>query len=227
MGLHHARVARLLVPSLSVALAVALAATSAFAQPPGAQTLPCRVDPFGGESVADRASMLARGCGGERVDYRLEALRDRPTDPGPSRVAAQVDAATSQRLGDGLLGTLRMNWSAAGSEAQQHLLRTERTAWAAGTWWQLHRFWAVQMNLGREFTAEPRTRATVAGVWRPIRNAVVFAEWAGTPDATEARRVGLRWWLVRNRLALEAGARHLADGSWADERLSLTFGLLR
>ena len=187
---------------------------------------PCRVDPFGSTPAADRAAMLTRGCGGERVDYRIETQRVRPTDPGIGRVAAQVDAARSDPLADGLLGTLRMRWTAAGSDATDRLLHTERTSWAAGTWWTLHRNWALQMNLGREFALEPRTRATVAGVWRPVRNALMFVEWAGTPEVNEGRRVGLRWWLVRNRLALEAGARHLAEGGWADEQVSVKFGLL-
>lgn len=215
MGVHSLR-----LQSLLTALALAMAASA------HART-PCRVDPFGGESAAERATMLTRGCGGERVDYGLESLRAQSTDPGPSRVAARIDAVSSRPLADGLLATLRMNWSAAGSEASDRLLRTERTAWAAGTWWKLHPDWALQMNVGREFTAGPRTRATVAGVWRPIRGAVMFAEWAGTPEATEGHRVGLRWWLVRHRLALEAGARHTADGAWADRQLSVKFGLLR
>lgn len=214
-------------------LALACAAAPASAQmvvhapaPASPLAQPCRVDPFGSLSVAERATMLTRGCGGEHVDYRIETQRVRPTDPGPGRVAARVDAARSEPLGAGLLGTLRMQWAAAGSDATEGL-RTERTSWAAGTWWPLHRNLALQMNLGREFTDGPRTRATVAGVWRPVRSALMFVEWAGTPDATEGQRVGLRWWLVRNRLALEAGARHLADGSWADEQVSVKFGLLR
>ena len=30
---------------------------------------PCRIDPFGAESIADRAAVLKRGCQGERIDY--------------------------------------------------------------------------------------------------------------------------------------------------------------
>jgi hypothetical protein len=206
-------------------LAVALLAGAALAAQ--AETLPCRVDPFGGESAAERAAMLARGCGGERVDYRLESLRDKPTDPGPSRVAAGLDAITSRPLGDLLLGTVRLNWSGAGSEAAERLLRTQRTAWAAGTWWKLDSDWALQMNVGREFTDGPRTRATLAGVWRPVRGAVMFAEWASTPEGPDGQRIGMRWWLVRNRLSLEAGARRLADTGWDDRQVRLNWGLLR
>jgi hypothetical protein len=192
-----------------------------------AQTAACRVDPFGTESAADRAALLTRGCGGEHIDYRLETPRNRPTDPGPSRIAAQVDVVATRPLLSGLLATLQLNWSAAGSEDSDRLLRTERTVWAAGTWWRLSRQWAVQMNVGREFTVAPRTRATLAGIWRPIRSALLFAEWAGNTESTEGQRVGLRWWLVRNRLVLEAGARRLADLGWAERQVTLSFGALR
>lgn len=212
------------LPFLRPSLAAALVAGAAAAQ---AETLPCRVDPFGGESAAERGAMLSRGCGGEHVDYRLESSRDKPTDPGPSRVAARLDAITSRPLGDLLLGTLRLNWSAAGSEASERLLRTERTAWAAGTWWKLDSDWALQMNIGREVAGGPRTRATLAGIWRPIRGAVMFAEWAGTPEGLDGQRIGMRWWVVRNRLSLEAGARRGADTGWDDRQIRLNYGLLR
>ena len=188
---------------------------------------PCRIDPFGAESAADRAAVLSRGCGGERVDYRLESLRAQPTDVGPSLVAAHVDAVATRPFGDALLGTMRLNWSGAGSEASDRLLRTERTTWAAGTWWRLDRQWAVQVNIGREFAAVARSRATLAGIWRPLRNTLLFAEWAGNADRTEGQRVGVRWWLVRNRLLLEAGAQRFADLGWADQHVQLNWGLLR
>lgn len=206
-----------------VAAAGLAAAAGAWAQ----ASAPCRPDPFGALSAADRAALLARGCGGERVDYRLESLRDQPTDPGPSRLAAQIDAATTRPLADRLLGTLRLNWTAAGSERSDSLLRRQRTTWAAGTFWQPERSFGLQMNFGREFAdAVPRTRATLAGIWRPLRNAVLFAEWAGDAEQTEGHRVGLRWWLVRNRLSLEAGASRPADAGWADRRIRISYGLL-
>jgi hypothetical protein len=210
--------------SRSILLLPALVSTCV-ALPASAQSAPCRIDPFGAEAVADRAAVLSDGCSGRRVDYGLQTLRARPTDPGPSQVAAHVDAIASQPIGNALLGTLRLNWSAAGSEAANRLLRTERTAWAAGTWWRLDRQWAVQMNVGREFAAVARTRATLAGLWQPLRQGVLFAEWAGNADGTEGRRVGLRWWLVHNRLLLEAGAQRGADTGWADQHLRVNWSL--
>jgi hypothetical protein len=86
----------------------------------------------------------------------------------------------------------------------------------------------VQVNVGREFTQVARTRATLAGIWRPLRHGVLFAEWAGNAEGTEGQRVGLRWWLVPNRLLLEAGGRRLeALGGWADTHVRVKWGLLR
>jgi hypothetical protein len=192
-----------------------------------AQSEPCRIDPFGAESIADRAAVLRHGCQGERIDYGLQTLRVRPTDPAPSQAAAHIDAAATRRLGETLLATLRLNWAASGSEEADRLLRTDRSAWAAGTWWRLHPAWALQMNIGREFTQIARTRATLAGIWRPLRNGVLFAEWAGNPDGTEGQRVGLRWWLVPNRLLIEAGGQRLGDLGWADRHVRVNWGLLR
>jgi hypothetical protein len=196
------------------------------AAPAWADAPPCRVDPFGAESAADRDSSLARPCGGERVDYQLHAHRVRPTDTGPSLVSAHVDAVASRPLWAGLLGTLRLNWSGSMSDETERL-RTERTSVAAGGWLRLHRAWALQMSVGREYTVAARTRATVAAIWRPVRRSVLFAEWAGSAAGTEAHRVGMRWWLMRNRLALDVGARHIGQAGWVDQQVALTFGLLR
>lgn len=218
---HHAQV----MPR-SISVLLPLLASAFAALPAQAQSLPCRIDPFGAETAADRATVLSSGCSGQQVDYGLQALRARPTDPGPSRVAAHIDAIASQPLGKALLGTLRLNWSAAGSEGSDRLLRTERTAWAAGTWWHLAPAWAVQMNVGREFAGVRRTRATLAGVWQPWRNGTLFAEWAGNGDRTDGQRVGLRWWLAHQRLALEAGTQRGADTGWVDPHLRLHWSLL-
>lgn len=217
---HHANVFPRPIPALLCVLWTAVAAASAHAQ------TPCRIDPFGAESAADRAAVLTRGCDGNHVDYQLQSLRARPTDPGPSLIAAHIDAAATRSLGETLLGTLRLNWAGSGSESEDRLLRTERTAWAAGTWWRVDRSWALQLNVGREFSAATRTRATLAGIWQPLRNGVLFAEWSGDAERTDGQRVGLRWWLVRNRLLLEAGAQRVADLGWADQHVSINWGLL-
>jgi hypothetical protein len=209
----------------SVTLAALLTGTVACARAQTATPV-CRVDPFGAESAADRAHSLAHTCGGERVDYQLQSHRVRPTDPGPSRLFAHVDAVASRPLWDGVLGTLRLNWSGSMSDETERL-RTERTALAAGGWLQLDRALALQLSLGREFAAATRTRATVAGIWQPVRSGLMFAEWAGNNAGTEGHRVGLRWWLIANRLALDAGARYLNEVGWADQQVAITFGVLR
>lgn len=196
--------------------------------PHAAATAPCRIDPFGAEPAAVRAAVLARGCGGAQIDYRLQSLRARPTDPGPSLVTAHIDAAATRRFGGALLGTLRLNWTGAGSETADRLLRTERTAWAAGTWWRLDRNWALQMNVGREFTSHlARTRATLTGIWRPLRRGLFFAEWSGDAERADTRRVGLRWWLLPNRLLLEAGGHRHDTAGWVDRHLRINWSPLR
>jgi hypothetical protein len=64
------------------------------------------------------------------------------------------------------------------------------------------------------------------GIWQPLRNGVLFAEWAGSGDGSDAQRVGLRWWLAHNRLVLEAGAQRLVDARWVDQHLRLHWSLL-
>ncbi len=220
-GRQHQRVPRRLGPPLLRLLLTAVLAAGA-----GAQAAPCRIDPFGAESIVERTRTLMRGCTGVRVDYGLRTARAQPTDSGPSRVDAHLDATTTRGWGQVLLGTLRLSWAGSGSE-QVDRFGTDRVAWAAGAWLQPHPSWAVQMNIGREDTGIARTRAVFAGIWRPLHTAAVFAEWAGDGQVSAGQRLGLRWWLVPNRLVLEAGGQRAAALGWTDRRVSLHWGLLR
>ena len=184
----------------------------------------CRVDPFGQPSAADGEQLLRQGCGGGHLRWNVETPRARPEDAGPSLLQAQVASSISRPLPYGLLGTLKFDWAGVREESDGEL-RTERSALAAGGLVRLGDGLALQMNLGRELT-ELRSRATLATLWQPLRSTTAFAEWAGSAGGTEAQRLGARWWLLPQRLALDVAATHLPDGSgWNDQRIGLTLAL--
>lgn len=190
---------------------------------------PCRVEPFGVETAADRARDFTRHCSGEQVKWNLSATPRRAMLSGhPNIVRAQLNSLTTQRFGSGMLATLKLNWAASGDSFARRF-RTERMALAAGGWFRFDPRWALQANIGREKTGEARTRATVATVWQPVRAALVFAEWAGSEAGTEMHRIGARWWLVPRRLALDFGAIARPDDGfgWEERRIGVTYGLLR
>lgn len=187
---------------------------------------PCSVQPFADASAADRASLIGAACGGEHIQWKLDSPRAKPTDPGPSLMKAEFNTVASERF-DSLLGTLKFDWAGMRSESSG-TLRTERMALAAGGLVKLGDAWWWQMNLGRELTGVPRTRAVMSGIWQPVTSGLLFAEWAGSGNRTEANRVGGRWWLMRGKLAVDFGARYLPDGSgWADHNIGLTLDLAR
>ncbi len=207
---------------LLVALAAGLGAA------PVQASQPCRVEPFGVESAADRARDFMRSCSGEQLKWDLSATpRSAMLSGHPNIVRAQLHSLTTQRLGSGMLATLKLNWAASGDSFARRF-RTERMVLAAGGWFRFDPRWALQANIGREKTADARTRATVATVWQPVRAALVFAEWAGSDAGTEMHRVGARWWLVPRRLALDFGAVARPDDGlgWEERRIGLTYGLL-
>jgi hypothetical protein len=186
---------------------------------------PCPVEPFGEVAVDARESLLRKGCGGEHRRWYVETPRARESDPGPSMVRTEFDSVTSEPLGAGLLGTVRMSWSGFGNQ-EEGGLRTERATVAAGGTWRLADAFALQFSLGREMTGLPRSRATMGGTWSPIDSGVVFAEWAGTPEGTEDHRLGARWWLLPRQLSIDFSARQLpAGGGWIDHRYGLTFSV--
>jgi hypothetical protein len=184
----------------------------------------CRVDPFGQQSAAEGESLLRQGCGGEHLKWNLETPRARPEDAGPSLLQAQVVTSVSRPLAYGLLGTLKFDWAGLRDETDGEL-RTERSALAAGGLVRIGDGLALQMNLGRELT-DLRSRATVSTLWQPTRSATAFAEWAGSETGTEAQRLGARWWLLPQRLALDVAATRLPDGiGWSDHRIGLTLAV--
>jgi len=208
--------------------ALAIAAAGVLWTPGADAAPPCRVEPFAQETAADRARAIAQPCGGEHLLWNLSGTPRRAMLSGqPNVVRAQLRSVRTHRLGSGMLASLKFNWAASGNSFSRRF-STERLALAAGGWLRIDEHLALQANIGREKTIGQRTRATVATVWQPGRAGLVFAEWAGTQDGTEMHRVGGRWWLVPRRLALDFGATSRVGGSgWEDQRIGLTYGLLR
>lgn len=209
-------------PAPRLLAALALVAASASAR---AGAVPdCPVTPFSDVSAVQYEAGLSGRCRAERVTWKVEAPRARPSDVGPSLMRAEFTSLNSVRM-PSLLGALRLHWSGVrGSEAAGSP-RSERAVLALGGLLRLHTTLAVHTALGLEHTGEQRSRATVSSVWRPSRLGVLFAEWAGSEAGTEVHRVGGRWWLVPRRLSIDLGARHLPDAGWADRRVGVALSL--
>lgn len=185
----------------------------------------CPVTPFGDATAQQYQAGLSGNCRAEAARWKLEAPRVKPTDAGPGLVKAEFMSLTSLRL-PLLLGSVRLDWSGLrGGEMAGHP-RSERAAVALGGLLRLHETLAVQTSFGLEHTGLQRSRAVVGSVWRPSKFGVLFAEWAGSEDGTEAQRVGGRWWLVPRRLSIDLGARRLPDvPGWVDQRVGLRLDL--
>ena len=204
--------------AIAVLLSVAAACIGAQAQQA------CPVEPFGAPSVAESEQLLRQGCGGEHLQWNVETPRARPEDAGPSLLQAQVATSLSRPFAYGLLGTLKFDWAGLRDESDGEL-RTRRSEFAASGLLRVGDGLALQMNFGRELT-DLRSRATLATLWQPTRSTTAFAEWAGSHAGTEAQRLGARWWLLRQRLALDVAATHLPDGvGWDDPRIGLTLAI--
>ena len=184
----------------------------------------CRVDPFAlAAPPADREVALKQRCGGEQLmKWQVE-----PPDPGAAArrngvLRARLDNTVSEPLLPGLLATLKLAWSGLGGEPTTGL-RTERTLVAAGSQFRLSDHFSMQMNLGRDLATQ-QSRTTAVGLWRPLERTTLFAEWTEAENAPEEQRVGARWWLKRDRLAVDLDSKHGPQG-WDTYRFLLTLSL--
>ncbi|MBX3619268.1 MAG: hypothetical protein KF891_04660 [Rhizobacter sp.] len=210
---------------LLTCLALAGALVAAVAPARADELTDCPVTPFAEATALQYQAGLEGQCRTEDTRWLIETPRAKPSDVGPSLLRAEFSSLTSVQL-PFMVGSMRFDWSGLrGSEAAGSP-RSERAALALGGLVHLLDNLAVQTRLGLEYTDVQRSRATVSGVWQPIREGVLFAEWAGSEAGTEGQRVGGRWWVVPEHLSIDVGARYLPDGTgWVDERVALTLDL--
>lgn len=198
---------------------------SAWADPPPPM---CPVNPFADVTPAQRDAVLAGKCSGDDSKWKLDTPRAKPADVGPSLVKAQFNTGVSTQLSSLMQGSLKFNWAGLRNEWAGSGMRTETAAFGAGGLVRMADAWALQMNVGRELTGVSRSRATMASIWQPTSQGMLFAEWAGSDAGTEARRVGGRWWLIPGKLVMDVGARYVPEGvGWIDQRVGLTLDLSR
>jgi hypothetical protein len=217
----------------SMASPAAFAGTSVFERSDTSDATACHVNALGYDNATEREKALARqDCGGDHLQVKLQTA-DKPVatipnstqtaalgaSPGP--LHAQMSTTMSERFS--LFRTdVRFGWSGARNDFSGRVRTASANVAATGSV-LLDPGWMLQAGLGREMAAGPRTRTTLASVWQPMYQALVYAEWAGIDGVNDGQVVGGRWWLVPRRLALDINARHAPDGSgWTDQRVAIT-----
>jgi hypothetical protein len=210
---------------------LSLFATAAAAQAPllDAQAFErprtCAVEPLADPSGGQREEALQRDCGLDRLNLRVDTPRVRPQDTGPDQVVVEVDQVVTRQIHDFFVASARVGWSGATQEGFTRM-ETGQALVAASGRVRLHERWALDMNVGRDLGGL-RTRATVAGTWRPAEDHLLFAELAAEGGGI-ANTVGYRWWLVPERAVVDVTARRSADGLTLEPRLGLqVFGFAR
>jgi hypothetical protein len=181
---------------------------------------PCRVEPYADTSLEQREQSLERQCGWDRLQFKL----DGPRTQGTGLVSAPVKLEADQLLtrNDGALtSSVRLGWAAQRDEKEGRL-QTERALFAAGSMLKLSPDLALDMSVGRDVGANLPTRTTVTGLWRTGSDQLLFAEFAPDASGVVASAIGLRWWLVPNRLVLDVAARRSADGQAIEPRVGLS-----
>jgi hypothetical protein len=203
-------------PGLFLRPQLSLLPSSAFAALP-----PCGLDPFADASTDERALQFERPCGQDQLRLRVNSARP-VVEAGAVRYEFEVDQLLTQHLGDELTTTARLNWLGAGEEQSNGTQTSARALFAAGAQYRLDPDWSLQLNVGREATpTDPRTRATMSGAWRPAGEHLLYMQWAAEPEGV-ANTVGMRWWLVPRRMAVDVTARVPPDGQAVEPRLGLS-----
>ncbi|NML17738.1 hypothetical protein [Azohydromonas caseinilytica] len=207
----------------------------------------CPLDPFASPSTDDRVQQLRKDCGRDRLRLgvdgsRVELATVQPAallGPAPASPQAplklEVDQLHSQQwsaLSAPLITSLRLGWQGSREGRLGQVQSDQRALLATGGLLRLGPDAALDMSVGRLRSGtlksgELRTRTSVTGLWRPMGEHMVYAQWAEEPTGV-AREVGVRWWLQPGRLALDMGARRSAEGQPLEPRLSLSMsGFLR
>jgi hypothetical protein len=185
------------------------------------ETPPCVVDPFATTGALERAQQLEQACGQDRLRVRVDTPQIRPRDPGPGRYEFQVEQTVTQRLDERLSATARVDWAGAGDEEIDRVM-TGRAVVAAGALYRPDPSLDLQVDIGRDAGPSMRTRATVAGAWRPTADDnVVFMEWAAE-EAGVANTMGMRWWLVPRRMAVDVTAYVAPDRHRVEPRVGFS-----
>jgi hypothetical protein len=197
----------------------------------------CQVSVLSSDSAALRESAMSQTCGGDHLQFALDGPKPRADlIPGASASASQSGANLAARTKPMsaqfqttfserfslLMTNVKFGWAAQHDDLSGRL-RTQTASVAATGSLKLDPAWLVQLGLGRELAAGPRTRTTMSSVWQPTSRGLLYTEWADTDGIKDGQLLGGRWWLIGKRLALDVAAQRAGNGSgWVNQRVGLT-----
>lgn len=179
---------------------------------------PCRVDPFSDASPDQREREFNQACGRDRPGVRF-------VKPDPRRLGMEADQLLT-RPADPLRASVRLGWSGAQEAAVRGgPAMTGRADAAAGMRMRVTGDWALDVKLGRAAGTGPQKRHTVAALWRPGGENLLFTQWA-EEEAGLAHSIGMRWWLLPGKVVFDLTARRPPAGGTVEPRIGLSwFGL--
>ncbi len=208
----------------------------------------CPLDPFTTLSTDDRQQLLRKDCGRDRLRLGVDGSRVQLAQPQPAvlldqsggapqaPVKLEVDQLQSQQwsaLDTPLTTSVRLGWQGSRDGRLGQVQSDQRALVATGGLLRLGPDVALDMSIGRLRsgnlkTGEARTRTAVTGLWRPMGQHMLYAQWSEETNGVVAREVGVRWWLQPGRVSLDVGARRNAEGQPLEPRLALSMsGFLR
>jgi hypothetical protein len=173
----------------------------------------CDADADAATGVGQPEASLAPRCGGRRSDLARDSAReggDRapPTPAASVLLRARLSRVASERFG-AMLTTLRLVWSGASDAARDWRLRGRDAVIASGLSEGEPRF-ALRAQFGLDANQASRSRTRRAGLRAPSERRFLYAEWdQRDDDRAETHALGMRWWVVPRRVAVELAAQWL------------------
>jgi hypothetical protein len=208
----------------------------------------CPLDPFTTLSTDDQLQLLRKDCGRDRLRLGVDGSRVQLAQPqaaalleqapasSQAPVKLEVDQLHSQQwsaLDTPLTTSVRLGWQGSREGRLGQVQSDQRALVATGGLLRLSPDVALDMSVGRLRSGnlkvgEVRTRTAVTGLWRPLGQHMLYAQWSEETNGTVARELGVRWWLQPGRVSLDLGARRNAEGQPLEPRLALSMsGFLR
>lgn len=188
-------------------VAFALAARAEMRLPGDAFVAPaeCHAPTSVAATLEQRIATFVPQCGAQRTKFDMSGSNVQAAGSKPSVLRARFSQVASERFG-AMLTTLKLGWTGASQPANDWRMRGGESI-TAGSLLQVEPRFALRAQWGLDPNQASRNRTRLAGLWAPSERRFLYAEWdQREEERTETHTLGMRWWLVPRKVALDVAA---------------------
>ncbi|MEY4765427.1 MAG: hypothetical protein RI907_2100 [Pseudomonadota bacterium] len=173
----------------------------------------CQLEAWSAHGKGSHESHVGPACGvGGGLEFGAEYVWSHPRSSGPQGRAVGAKWAPEWLEWEG--ARFGLKWT--GSQERDASDEAPAWHWQGGSWAgiasvPLNPFWTVHANFGQQHARGPAKTSTTYGlalVWTPRDEWVLFSEVLGDNHSPAGQSVGLRFWLIPDKLGLDLTHSH-------------------